>query len=117
MTPAGFESTAPDAEGLATKDHWYVSGPPLGLNEALPSRVTLLLTGTVWLNPPLATGFRRDHCRLATVNGTVVSTRIVKVSVLVTAPLVGTGGKCSVFLPATICTLGERLVTVAVSPD
>ena len=69
------------------------------------------------MGPGLAVGARNTHCRLEKAKGTERSTRMVKVSTLVTGVPVGTLPKCKVFWPATTLTVvGARDETVAVSP-
>ena len=91
---------------------------PLGLVEPLPFKVTVSPTFAVWLAPALATGGNgvvwNVHCRFAKSKGTVRLTRMVKVLLLVTCELAGTGAKVRVFWPSTMVKLpGFRVSAVA----
>src|SRR5271170_1903875 len=99
----------------------YVKVPaPLGLEEPLPSKITLLPTMTVRSAPGSAIGsaglLRNVHCNLEKSNGTVGSTRMVKVFALATWLFAGAGLNFSVSSPgAKRIAKGFRLVAVAVT--
>src|SRR5271166_1443907 len=93
---------------------------PLGFADPLPSNVTVLPTATDWLGPGFAMGgagaVENAHDSLEKSNGIEALVRIVKVLLLVTSLLAGTGAKFSVPCPGTTRTVnGSRLVSVAVT--
>src|SRR5579884_2672812 len=81
--------------GVEVSFQLYIKVPsPLGFVDLVPSRITRSPTFADAFAPAFATGATKLHTRLVRSNATLRSTRMVKVSRLVTVPLAGTGAKC-----------------------